>query len=385
LDSGKIRAFTASDVDFAVYANRVCLDFNEKFYASHVPGTWSFVGLSKYHGGFERVHDHLAEHPNGYELDESEYDASLPIRMLESVRDFRKECLCEDARADGAGVALDYVYRQIIHSTMVMPDGHVFQKHGGNPSGSVNTIVDNTLILFHLLAYAFIVLWRRQNGHVYLADGSSRSEASGEYPTYEYYMENVRAVLCGDDNSLTVSHKVNDWFNVKTVVSVWEEIGIHGKTPCEEPRKALDLEFVSAGFRHVTFRGETRILPVVELEKALSSVVWGAGCPDPRYQMERILALRIETWADEKARAIFNRLMDEWKRENMHLLVRGGDYQAGKARHTMDDIAGLWKTDKEIWDIYTSSFQYEACGSVELFRLTTWGNGYPRAERAIRA
>ena len=46
----------------------------------------------------------------------------------------------------------------MVNSVIITADGNIVQKSTGNPSGSVNTISDNTLALYWLLAYAWYLL-----------------------------------------------------------------------------------------------------------------------------------------------------------------------------------------------------------------------------------
>lgn len=169
IDTNSIRTFTASPTEHSINCNRLCLDMNERFYASN-NRTWSFVGCSKYNRGFDNLYNRLSKHPNAFELDESAFDASLFVRALEGQRDLRWGLLhpvWKTTPSGGENTLLKKkmwnIYDAIINSVIVLDNGEVVQKHTGNPSGSANTIVDNTMILFRLFAYAWLILAAEQH------------------------------------------------------------------------------------------------------------------------------------------------------------------------------------------------------------------------------
>ena len=64
--------------------------------------------------------------------------------LFEAICDFRIKCLrVRDRTPDNINRIRQY-YRNIVNSVIITADGIIVQKHLGNPSGSVNTISDNT-------------------------------------------------------------------------------------------------------------------------------------------------------------------------------------------------------------------------------------------------
>lgn len=330
----KIRTFTASACEHSISLNRMCLDFNERFYSSNNK-TWSFVGCSKFNGGFDRLFRRLSKHPCAFELDESSFDASLFRLALEGQRDLRWELMSAYWKTADNRKRFWNLYRQVIHSCIVLDDGDVVQKHTGNPSGSANTIVDNTMILFRLFAYSWICLSRESpDRHV--------------YSSYASFQAHVEAALNGDDNTFTVSQQCVGWFNARSVSRVWTSIGVETNTPEWDPRRLEDCDFLSQSF--VKLHGKW--LPKPERDKVLCSLLWGSTVSDVRWTLMRAYALRIESWADVVLR---RDLMSFIKYvEKVHSSQLKGNIldSKGEVLMSMDNIKRVWKSDAEIQRLY---------------------------------
>jgi len=277
------------------------------------------------------LYKRLSTHPNAFELDESSFDASLFREAMEGQRNIRWELLHPSEKIPENKKILWNLYDQIIHSVIVLDNGQVFQKHTGNPSGSANTIVDNTMILFRLFAYSWIV--------------NARSKPSlHQYMTYGAFMKNVEAALNGDDNTFTVSNECVGWFNPTAIAAVWSGIGVTTETPCWEPRKVEEVKFLSQSF--VMLDGVW--LPKPERDKVLCSLLWGSEFIDTKWTLMRCYALRLESWADEQLREELASLIDHIRR-NYAFELQG--IVAG-TQISMKDIDSVYKTDAEIWRLY---------------------------------
>lgn len=351
----KIRTFTASAVEHSIALNRMCLDANGKFYASN-NRTWSFVGCSKFNRGFDRLYHRLNKHPNAFELDESSFDASLFRQAMEGQRDIRWELLHPFHKTEENRNILWNLYDQIVHSVIVLDNGEVVQKHTGNPSGSANTIVDNTMILFRLFAYAWLV--------------KTRPSKFSKYRSYGQFMSQVEAALNGDDNTYTVSNEALEFFNAKCVAEVWSGIGVTTKSPCWGERKLEEVSFLSQDF--VNVRGVW--LPKPERDKIICSLLWGSEFHDARWTLLRAYALRLESWADETTRNDVMSLIKFIRKEYGHLLhgvVQLNPSKDGTDKPdvniAMGTIETVYKTDDEIWRLYTMPTVRAGRGSDQNF------------------
>lgn len=227
-EQNKIRTFTAMAVDATVDGNRLFADMNEKMNSAWLVSS-STVGWSPMNGNWGRLLEKLAAHPNGYALDESEYDSSLRSYMMWGCARLRWNCLRDEDKTSENLQRFKTYYRNLVNTVIISPEGVLITKLGGNPSGSVNTINDNTLILFTLLSYAWIRLVPEKEG-----------------TTLAELLNNVAFALCGDDNTWTVSDEAHPFYNGKSVCEEFSSIGIITTSDTYEPRAAVDLDYLSA-------------------------------------------------------------------------------------------------------------------------------------------
>ena len=218
--SGDTRQINGCPVDFKVCMNRYCLDFNNKFYNAQLK-TPSAVGMDVFHGGWDALYRKLSVHPTGYCADVQRWDSHFPRVLFERIKRFRWECLAPNCQEDVVAhyKRFDNLYENIIESATVMPWGEVVQTKLGNPSGSPNTVVDNTLGLYMLFCYSYI----------------EKCKESGVHPAKAEFDEHVCAVLYGDDNTFSVSEDPPVPFGVSDVVRFADDLGYLVTTDTEEP------------------------------------------------------------------------------------------------------------------------------------------------------
>jgi len=323
----KIRTFTACPIELSVATNRLCLDMNNRFYASNNK-TWSFVGCSTFLQGWDRLYNRLCIHPNAFELDESEFDSSLFGRAMYGQREIRWELLAAEYKTVENARALAGVYDCIVHSVCVLENGELFQKHTGNPSGSSNTIVDNTMILFRLFAYAWIIACHDRK----------------EKPDYDIFMANVEAALNGDDNTFTVSDQYVSFFNPTVIGEIWTSIGVTTKTPCSTSRLLSEVSFLSHSF---DFDEDLGIwMPVPETEKVLASLCFNSKVDDVRWHYLRACALRLTSYGNRECRSVISGYIE-------YLNAQYGDHMYGECNGIdIKHIRGLWRSDAAIESLY---------------------------------
>jgi hypothetical protein len=326
------RTYLVAPIEHSVATNRLCLDMNNKFYNSNGK-TWSFVGGTKYLSGWDRLYRRLNKHPNAFELDESQYDSSLFSRAMMGMVDIRWSFLANEEKSPENRLRLEAVYESIVHSVIVLENGELIQKHTGNPSGSSNTIVDNTIILYRLFAYAWIVLCNQL----------------GKKAVYSEFTSEVEAALNGDDNTFTVSDACVSWFNPTAIAAVWTNIGITTKTPCWESRPLREVTFLSQGF---DYDQSLRIwLPVPDTQKVLSTLCYGANIDDVRFHLLRANALRLDSYGNILCRRIISDYINFLYERYMEDLI--GNLSIKKADIPMSEIFGLWKSDAYIEALYS--------------------------------
>jgi len=335
-----------SPLEHVMVCMMYCWIMNEQFYRS-ANKHWSFVGATKYHRGINMLFSRLMKHPNAFSLDESAYDATLAARLLGDLVDFRFEMLEKKLQTQENYNVLRSLYRDIIHSYTVCTEGEVFLKHTGNPSGSANTIVDNTLILYRLLAYAWLKL------------------APEDMKQQQQFEENVEAALNGDDNLWTCSDKVVKWFNATSVVAEWKKIGIkaHVDPDIPEnylPRKLLDCDFLCQNFKVV----DGTVVPYPETEKIMCALAFGGKTQTSvKMTLMRALALRIESFYNDECRKTLKDLI-KWLFLKYDSQLRSSPrVVSGVQEPTFDQIKSVYFTDAEIAKLYLGN---ESSGLISL-------------------
>lgn len=328
----KLRVFTASPMEHSILLARMCLDMNEKFYNSAGKTTWSFVGTSPFFAGFDTLYKRLNKHPNAFELDESAYDSSIFRKLMIGCFNWRWGCLrIEDRTADNFN-RLYVLYRDIVDSYILCGMGDVIKKNLGNPSGSANTIVDNTFVLFWIFSYAFVKLSR------------GRKRPDGSFYGYDSFVANVEAAMNGDDNTWTASDEVVGWFNAEAVALIWSKLGIitSSGTDSWAASKLDQLKFLSQSFGEI----DGIKVPVSDHDKAMCSLLWGNPKSDVRFTLLRAYALRIQTWSNVRTRNEISRFINYLENERGDELV--GSYEG----ISMLDIRSVYKTDADIKWLY---------------------------------
>jgi len=340
-----IRTFTAMPVDATVHGNRLFADMNEKMYAAHLVSA-SYVGASNVKGTWGRLYDKLNVFPNGYALDESQYDSSLRAYMMWGCAEFRFRMLRnEDRTAENKRRIIVY-YRNLINTLVLTAEGVIVMKKGGNPSGSVNTISDNTLILYALMSYAWVKL-----------------APLGADDIENFELHTAKA-LNGDDNTWTVSNAAHTFYNGRSVIDVWKTIGVITTTDSLEPRKAADLDFLSA---HTIFLDGCPV-PLYDRTKLMTSLLYAPSAHlTPETSLNRAAALLLNGWTDPVFRT-FCRDFINWLLKEYDSVLFSDD------RWIMAKCSVL--SDSRLYELYTGRKQHEILDSqsIELFpqSITTY-------------
>lgn len=270
---GRPRQINGCGADLKVIGNMLFLEQNENFYSAHTV-TSSQVGMAKEGLGWNKLYQKLSKYKHGLDIDVSKYDAHMHRRLLFLIRDFRKECYRNPLSAQDSAL-VDWYYDQIVDSALVVNTGDVLLKELGNPSGSVNTVVDNTLVLFIMFALCYIVACER----------------SGCEPTYDSFHECVVLALYGDDSTFTCHPLVRRMMTPALIREIfldfgWEvTVGDKNHQGDGDDWKPLnELAFLSAKFKKIdTNRGAIIVPQPVDFDKCLSSLRVGGNDPASKY------------------------------------------------------------------------------------------------------
>jgi len=233
LDSNSIRQINAAPVTFTVSMNRYTLAQNEAMYDLHTTSP-SGVGLSIFRGGWDRVYRKLEKHENGFVGDFKKYDSRLLSVLMKSQAECRWEGLDKKFRKEGLtaterNIHCERFWKLVdeeICSLLKLPNGWLVQKFCGNPSGTPNTVNNNTFCLFMLMAWCWIV------------------KTGG---TLHEFMLLVAMILYGDDNTFTIAIEALSHYNGTVIADFCTSVGME-LIINSEPLKPIELEFLSMGF-----------------------------------------------------------------------------------------------------------------------------------------
>lgn len=234
------------------------------------------------------------------------------------------------------------VYETIVYAYIVLISGTVIRKRTGNPSGSSNTVVDNTLILFLLLCYCWIIL------------------VPEEMNNYACFMQNVEALLYGDDNTFSVSDEAVKYFNAITISEVLKTLGLSLTAGDDKwtAKSIFEVKFLSNAFvRH----GEM-FFPKPDYDKLLCSLLYGSRVNDVRWHLLRAHALLMDGFWNVEFRELIRKYIDYLYTEYKNKLYPG----VVKGDITWDHVKGLQKSNQEIFSLYMS---HESVKIIEISNI----------------
>lgn len=331
VENNELRTFCAAPIEMTVAMNTLCLDMNNKFYSSGEScATWNSVGMSKFFRGWDKLARRLNKHKNGFALDVSQYDSSVAARLLEEVCEFRISCL---NTSDGAKKKLlRQLYTHVINSVMVLGSGEVVQKHGGNPSGSSNTVVDNTLVLQILFVYCTAIMYRKHFGCDI---------------TYDYIIENFELALYGDDNTGMISDHAASWWSIEEFAYEASLVGF--KITSEDDfygfRPLAELKFLSSGFKHIDLYDVW--VPVTDSSKNLCSLIYGCKDQSPIWSAYRANALYVEAFFNS-GREIIHQYRNWLLMHNRELFQSSTEVKGIRPK----DVMASWFDEREAMRLY---------------------------------
>jgi len=280
------RIIFCSDVNHVIAGRRIFGELLDALIESHTEiftgEFWSAVGMTPFHKSF----DHLAFMANGancVETDGSEWEASMSIWIFDILEELFQRLLSYD---DFGRKRVSNYFKTTRIQMCVMPDGHIFLKYGGNPSGQALTTPMNTMWTILHMIHNIVCQW-------------------GRAITLDSMLQFVHCIAFGDDCNAMFWHDYNlqkhavismVCFNIKFTLSTFTDL--------------VNLKWMNLTWR----RHEGIWMPCLDTEKVLNSL-FVHGTNEPRKALERVLGLRICSygnpplfeWLDEYTRWLFDR------------------------------------------------------------------------------
>jgi len=320
LKLNKVRVFTADETCSVVASGRFSLHMNNKFYMNSTKFS-SVVGRSKFYAGFQLFFEMVKKFKMTMaSTDVSGMDTVQWFLLQVEQMMFRWDCLCLDDQTPDNWLRFSNYFLTTIMSFLHAIDGNVYFKQFGVCSGFGNTLVDNTINLFRVWTYVFARCWLNFYKDtqfvsdaltaVYLTspvDSKQRAavrllqqEHEANVLSYDYMNQNLLMLLTGDDNTHGVNPAITEWFNINTVCVEFKKIGMVMNYEHVLYVSIDEVSFLSQ--RWVKLDKDGIYLPSPEYGKVLGSLIHGCKSPDLRWALLRAYALRIESWANLKAR-----------------------------------------------------------------------------------
>lgn len=334
IESNSQRTFTAGASDATVQGNRLFVDQNEKMYAAHLVSS-SAIGMSPLKGNWDKLHRKLNIFPNGYALDETQYDSSLRKYMMWACAQFRWEALAPEFRTPANYNRIRTYYRNLIDTLILTPEGILVMKKLGMPSGCVSTVSDNTLILYTFLGFAWICTCPQ------------------DFLSYECFEDHTSKALVGDDNTWTVSDEAHVFFNAVSVIEAWKPVGIIATTDSLIARPADELDFLSA---HTVFIKGIAV-PIYSRDKLMTALLFAPQTHiTPATSLQRCTNLLQIGWTDVIYRN-FCRAFIQWLLQEYDSVLKDDPrWIVAKAGIMSDEVYFSLFTNRKIM-YYPQSYQ----------------------------
>lgn len=336
--ANKFRTFTSASFRNTALGVALFGDMTSKFYSqAESPGFWSKVGSSLFARGWDKLYKSLNNHSNAFEGDFSSFDAVIHPDWIETLGEvFFSFYDFHNQSEENKKLCYSY-FQNIIYGQIICPNGELYSKFQGNPSGSSLTIVTNTMVHYMLFVYAWLKL--------------------GGPADYQYFHANVSCALCGDDSLWTVSDECVKFFNIEAVASVWNTIGLIMKPEATKRGILRDLKFLSHGFQEE----HGMMFPIPDADKVISSLLYKSlpvgndhdnEALAARLSLLKANALRITSWCCKPVRMLIERYI-QWLHSNYLIPLTSQCTMRGQDLFSYEDVQSVYKTDSELLYMYT--------------------------------
>jgi len=352
VDANKIRTFNCAPIEMVCAMNRLCLEMNQQFYMEGASlNNWSTVGSSKYLGTWDRLirkHQEVGRN-HSYSSDGGQWDSRMMAFLLWVVQHLRSQW-CDLTPVEHR--RLKMLYRLMIYRIVHGEAGDLMWFFIGNPSGSTNTITDNTIGHTFLWNMAWVLLRDIENRKRTLDDQIPGTQA--------FQDKNFCLSLCGDDSLITISETILSWFNATAVLQMMASWGTLQEFESVTPRPVEDCVYTSCTSQlydgvYLPRPDTDRVLAgAIEAGKAHPSYVDGESqLTDPRWTLLRLYAIRIESWGNVDCRRLLSGLIHAWRLRYRQLFSTTPSSFEIHAGVRWGEVATIYKTDSELLWLYT--------------------------------
>lgn len=340
VEANNCRTIVSMDVNHVVAHLRLCLDQNERMIRTNLQHDVA-LGMDLLNGGMHLLNQKMScfgPSPNTLERDGEKFDGTFYFYCMLQIAAFRIRMLAPEFRTVDNCVRMFNLYSDLAHAPFVNVDGHVYAREVGNPSGQGCTTPDNSL----KNKLDSIVKWLLVT--------------PPEFHTYDKYCDHLRHCIVGDDINDTVHPTVQQYWNPANIKSVAKRIGVSYHFPSDVFRHNYECTFLGHSFvMNYEKWGPAMWLPSIDCHKMRSSMLIYNEQMTLSNTIVRVCGLRNETWACHDCRTWFQGIFDYLKEH----------YFSSGTPEIKRAFSG-YKTDMELWELYTGRKAYSASADNDL-------------------
>ncbi len=265
----KTRIFMSAPAEHFFALSSLSLQFNDAIIeAAKFLKTPICIGMRTFGGSYDQIGKELERFETKFCGDVGGFDTSVTVQEQASVVNTRLRCMAPHCVTPASFNRLVNLYRDIVNTPVVLPDG-VVAIIKGQPSGHANTGIDNSL---HLLRRFFIV---------WLVNGGDRS--------YEVFLKHVYIRDAGDDSVIGTTEYGAKFLNPKTIRETFDKY-YKAEVEYSDQLEFLGHYFLHNGKEYYPGFSHSRIVAALaykggvtassNLELACSLRIEGYSCPE---------------------------------------------------------------------------------------------------------
>ncbi len=294
VDAHNTRIIVSSPIEVQAFGAKLFGPMNNHIYQSarqyKIPCT---VGCTKYYRGWHTLYQRLTRSgtfTHGLELDYTNFDGSCTLEEFEQVMNIRFGMLNRALQTPQTKEAFRRYYSEMIYTKMVTSNGEVLMKRTGNPSGQVNTIIDNSIINEFRWYYAWCSIVPE-----HLHNLSS-------------FRDHCELITCGDDSLLSASKEAQTFFPPQQIFNLFKEHCWAPKFGLEGWQPIHTLHYCSQSFRWLN----GFVVPAPSnYQKMCSSLLYGGAKRDARETLGRLLGVKTECYFLPNFRSSLDRIISK--------------------------------------------------------------------------
>lgn len=272
-DNPKVRTFMCCDIIFYLIGLMLYKNQNDSILDAAYSIRWSAVGIKEEYGGWDNLATILkgdSNNPIFHCFDVEAMEASLQVPLISSNYELRNNNLMIPPKHRTPWLNLQQFYLRCLHFPYVIdPNGFLIMMFGGNISGQLNTLNDNTLALEHAVKYCVALKFE-------------------VYEAFSEFWDTLRGKLMGDDSI------IREHLYISSLIPDMLSIGFVVKYECE-PATLTKSTFLNRSWSYSPTHGMYVSRP--NFAKMLANVYFNKKLNSWRLTYVKLQALRVKFYA----------------------------------------------------------------------------------------